>query len=239
MLRTLFALLILLASSTPIFAQVPGCVRGLLTEPGEYFAAQAGITLGTSAPNWQSVLNGLVAKGWGINPAPNQRPNLSAPFFDFKVMVGSDGQSRGRLFLPAAIPQDGVWFTADAAVIEDDPAWAVPCWQDARACRWTFKIISGIYSPPACGQSEPSPSQPEPPIVTPPPTAPDFTAQIGELNAVVDALRRRVEQLESNPPRVLLEDALLKSLQRVNFECRVGSNLFHGHACAVTVGGFK
>lgn len=219
MLRTFFALLILLASSIPVFAQ----------DCKPYFFNLIHRAEGSPAPDWKQVLEDLhYVKGLPKNPSPGVPPAGIGPL---AVMIDAGGNARGRMWSFSDFPTiDGngnAWYTHEWQVIADGPA--------PGTYVWVWQDVGGGPSR-QCGSLATVP-----PVVTPPQSPPpDYTTQFfAELNATLDALRRRIEQLETNPPRVLLEDALLQALRRVQFDCQIGRTgpgfLAHGHPCTVKV----
>ena len=147
--RILVALLILLVSSPPAFAQVPGCINGLLLNPMAYVFYVLNRQVGQPAPDWEVVLQAS-----GI-PATASVPGTVATeaFFGITQWKGSAGNVRGRLSLPTATPDALGYLTRSVDILADNPAWSVPCWQDARACVWAWREHVGApaYAPRPCG----------------------------------------------------------------------------------------
>lgn len=212
-MRWMLALLLLLISSRPVFAQVPGCAGGVLSDPRAYVFATLGRTLGAPAGDWEAVLqnSGIPA----TSSVPGTIPPATAPFYGITQWKGSAGNVRGRLSLPTAAPDENGYYTHSIDVLEGP----------AESLRWAWRDVGGPpYAPRPCAGTVPPP---------PPSDA------LAELAAKLEALTLRVEQLERNPPRVLLEDTLRKALQAVQFNCEIGRTgpgfLSHGHPCSVTV----
>jgi hypothetical protein len=148
--RILVALLILLESSTPAFAQVPGCINGLLLNPRAYVFSVLNRQVGQPAADWEAVLQAS-----GI-PATSSVPGTvaSEAFFGITQWKGSAGNVRGRLSLPTATPDGLGYLTRSVDVLADNPAWPVKCWQDARACLWAWRdeqLDAPPYAPRPCG----------------------------------------------------------------------------------------
>lgn len=225
---------LVLALAAPAQAQVPGCVNGMLADPGRYFYAQIQRTPGTPAPDWPEVIRAFAATGVKKNLQEGQP---IPPGELFRLMFDAGDNPRGRVWVPTDQPIDGKWFGEEHQYIVDNPTWAVPCWQDTRACLWADWKAGSAYAPRACGQSEPQTPNP------PPPPAP--STELAALTARLAALEERHASLRSDfdawkaPQPVTTED-VLKALEAVRFDCviaRAGvSFLAHGHACTVTVG---
>ena len=133
--RIFVALLILLVSSPPAFARVPGCINGLLLNPMAYVFYVINRQVGQPAADWEAVLQAS-----GI-PATSSVPGTvaTAAFFGITQWKGSAGNVRGRLSLPTATPDALGYLTRSVDILADNPAWPVKCWQDARACVWAWR----------------------------------------------------------------------------------------------------
>ena len=146
--RTFVALLILLAPSEPAFALVPGCINGLLLDPRAYVQFVINRQVGQPAPDWEAVLQAS-----GI-PATSSVPGTVAgeAFYGITQWKGSAGNVRGRLSLPTATPDALGYLTRSVDLLADNPAWPVPCWQDARACVWAWRehFEGPAYAPRRC-----------------------------------------------------------------------------------------
>ena len=147
-MRIFVALLIVLQSSAPAFAQVPGCVNGFLLNPSGYVFSVLNRQIGQPAPDWEAVLQAS-----GI-PATSSVPGTvaGAAFYGITQWKGSAGNVRGRLSLPTATPDPLGYLTRSVDVLADNPAWPVPCWQDARACVWAWRerFDEPAYAPRQC-----------------------------------------------------------------------------------------
>lgn len=232
-----FALaLVQLASARPVLAQVPGCVNGVLADAKGYVLSTLGVHEGAPAADWENVL-----KRSGIPSTSSVAGTIAgAEWFGITQWKGSAGNVRGRLSLPTAVPDALGYLTRSVDVIADNPTWAVPCWQDSRACLWTWREDAGSppYAPRSCGGGAPTPiPNPQPPPVTPP------TGELAALTARLAALEERHASLRSDfdafkaPQPVPIED-VLKALEAMRFECVVARTgpgfLSHGHGCTVT-----
>ena len=147
-LRIFVALLILLESSSPAFAQVPGCMNGLLLDPAAYVFSVLNRRPGQAAGDWEAVLQAS-----GI-PATSSVPGTVAgpAFYGITQWKGSAGNVRGRLSLPTAAPDWLGYLTTSIDILADNPASPVKCWQDARACIWAWREIHDgtAYAPRPC-----------------------------------------------------------------------------------------
>ena len=74
--RTLVALLILLVSSQSAFAQVPGCINGLLLNSMAYVQYVLNRQVGQPAPDWEAVLQ---ASGFPATSSVPGRPMVITP----------------------------------------------------------------------------------------------------------------------------------------------------------------
>jgi hypothetical protein len=146
--RIFVALSILLVSSPPAFARVPGCIRGLLLDPRAYVQYVLNRQIGQPAPDWEVVLqaSGIPAT------SPVAGTIASDAFYGITQWKGSAGNVRGRLSLPTATPDSLGYFTRSVDVLADNPAWPVPCWKDARACVWAWREHTDgpAYAPRRC-----------------------------------------------------------------------------------------
>jgi len=146
--RIFVALLILLESSPPAFAGVPGCINGLLLNPRAYVFYVLNRQVGQPAADWEVVLQAS-----GI-PATSSVAGTVATdgFFGITQWKGSAGNVRGRLSLPTAIPDALGYLTRSVDVLADNPAWPVKCWQDSRACVWAWRehLDEPAYAPRRC-----------------------------------------------------------------------------------------
>ena len=146
--RIFVALLILLESSSPAFAGVPGCINGLLLNPRAYVFYVLNRQVGQPAADWEVVLQAS-----GI-PATSSVAGTVATdgFFGITQWKGSAGNVRGRLSLPTAIPDALGYLTRSVDVLADNPAWPVKCWQDSRACVWAWRehLDEPAYAPRRC-----------------------------------------------------------------------------------------
>ena len=127
--RIFVALLILLVSSPPVFARVPGCMdKGRFLNPLAYVfyvhqpASRAtGCRLGSGAAGVRysrDVIGG--------------RHRRHQAFFGITQWKGSAGNVRGRLSLPTATPDAVGYLTRSVDILADNPAWPVKCWEDGR-----------------------------------------------------------------------------------------------------------
>lgn len=98
--------------------------NGVLRDPKAFFLSLAGVREGDPFPRWKEVLQQMIDAGASRNVVEGRKPKRTDPFYGIGVMVDASGP-RGRLFLPAAVPQvadDGTrWFTRDVQVIADMP----------------------------------------------------------------------------------------------------------------------
>lgn len=217
-------------------ATVPGCVNGVLADPGRYFYAEIGRRPGTPATDWPQVITAFADRGVGKNLVAGEPIPADAPFYGLRLMFGGGNNPRGRVWVPTDQPIDGVWYGEEHQFIADNPTWAVPCWQDTRACLWADWTAGAAYAPRPCGGPVVVPPQPPPPV-TPP------TGELAALAARLAALEERHDSLRNDfdafkvPPHVPVED-VLKALEALRFECvvaRAGPGfLAHGHGCTVT-----
>ena len=146
--RTVVTLLILILTSQPAFALVPGCFNGLLLNPAAYVQFVLSRQIGQPAPDWEAVLQGSGIPG--TSPVPGTI--ASDAFYGITQWKGSAGNVRGRLSLPTATPDGLGYYTRSVDVLADNPAWSVPCWQDARACIWAWREHTDgpAYAPRRC-----------------------------------------------------------------------------------------
>ena len=147
--RIVVALLIVLESPAPAFAQVvPGCVHGLLQDARTYVYFLLNRQVGQPAPDWEAVLQAS-----GI-PATSSVPGTVAGSTAYGITQwkGSAGNVRGRLSLPTVIPDPLGYLTRSVDVLADNPAWPVKCWQDSRACVWAWleRFDEPPYAPRQC-----------------------------------------------------------------------------------------
>jgi hypothetical protein len=145
--RIVVALLILLVSTPPAFATVPGCISGLLLDPRAYVFYILNRQVGQPAPDWEAVLQTS-----GIPATSSVAGTIAGEaFYGITQWKGSAGNVRGRLSLPTSIPDANGYFTRSADVLADNPAWPVKCWQDSRACVWAWKEFNEApYAPRRC-----------------------------------------------------------------------------------------
>jgi hypothetical protein len=152
--RIFVALLIVLVSSQPAFARVPGCINGLLLDPAAYVFYVLNRHVGQSAADWEAVLQAS-----GI-PATSSVPGTVAAeeFYGITQWKGSAGNVRGRLSLPTATPDALGYLTRSVDVLADNPAWPVKCWEDARACVWAWRDYTDgpAYAPRHCDAGRPA-----------------------------------------------------------------------------------
>ena len=105
----------------------PGNPAGAPTDMASweaYFFGLISRTKGSNANDFNTVLMALVNQGAKVNPAPNEVPQESWPFYGIAIMV-SGGEARGRIWLPTATSYVGggnVWYTHEIQVIADAPA---------------------------------------------------------------------------------------------------------------------
>lgn len=221
-MRRFLLLLLILASSRPVYAQ----------DCKAYFFSIIGRAEGSPAPDWKAVLESLPARGMGTNPQPGEMQPVNARFHGITVMIDAGGNARGRIWLASdSFVQDGPnqWFTHEIQVIADGPT--------AGSFVWAW-VDKGGAPPRPCGVVvDPTGPQPGPP---PSQGLDELMEAVAALRKQIDNVRVRVEQLEVNPPRVLSMDALYQALQSVQFDCQIGRTgpgiLSHGHGCTVTVG---
>jgi hypothetical protein len=114
---------------------IPGCVNGLLLDPGAYFFFVINRKPGDRARDWFEVMaNSGIPNGPppGVDPGPE--------FYGMTQQSGASGP-RGRIFLPAA-DSDALGYRVSAwDILENSPAGLV----------WTFKFFDGGgYQPRAC-----------------------------------------------------------------------------------------
>ena len=114
---------------------IPGCIDGLLKDPGAYFFYVINRKPGDRARDWFEVMaNSGIPNGPppGVDPGPE--------FYGMTQQSGTSGP-RGRIFLPAA-DSDALGYRVSAwDILENSPAGLV----------WTFKFFDGGgYQPRAC-----------------------------------------------------------------------------------------
>lgn len=216
-----------------VFEDVPGCVNGVIADPAAYFYAQINRQPGTPAPDWPQVIAAFAARGVGKNLPAGEPIPADAPHYGLRLMFDAGDNPRGRVWVPTRQPIDGQWFGEEHQYIADNPAWAVPCWQDTRACLWAPWQAGAAYAPRACsgGPVEPAP--------TPTPVPPTDTA-VAALAARLEALQARVLALEDKPlpvPPALSLDDLREALTKIDIQCQVRNSMFHGHGCGIVIGG--
>ena len=152
--RILVTLLILLVSSPPVFARVPGCINGRLLNPMAYVFYVLNRQVGQPAADWEAVLQAS-----GI-PGTSSVPGTVATetFFGITQWKGSAGNVRGRLSLPTATPDALGYLTRSVDILADNPAWPVKCWEDARACVWAWREHpdAPAYAPRGCDAGRPA-----------------------------------------------------------------------------------
>jgi hypothetical protein len=122
-------------------------VDGVLADPRAYFFSLIGTAEGAPAPDWKAVLESLPGQGMGINPKPGEVQPQNAPHFGITVMIDAGKNARGRIWLPADVPnmQDGnAWFTREIQVIADGPTPGSFVWA------WIDKG-GAVYAPRPCG----------------------------------------------------------------------------------------
>lgn len=226
-MRTFIALLILLASARPVFAQVPGCINGVLADPKAYFFHLIGRQDGQPADDFAEVLR---ASGLPAGYLPHVTPTDNG-YYGLTQQIGGSGRIAGRIFLPTADPDDLGYYSHPVSPLRDGPT--------PGSLLWEWRDLGGPpYAPRPCGAVTPPPVVPPPPV-TPPPVDTKLADAVAALTAKLEAIQIRVEQLEVNPPRVLTMDALERALANLAFDCTIGrtgaSFLSHGHGCTVTV----
>jgi hypothetical protein len=187
--RRLLFLLILLASSRPVYAQVPGCVNGVLADPRAYFFSQIARQEGWPANDFGPVLKQLAVNGMGVNPRPGERQSQTAPYFGITVMIDAGGNARGRIWLPTDLPETNGYYTHEIQVIADAPGGGL---------QWAWIDIGGApYAPRPCSGSAP-PVVVEPPVVTTPPSDGVLEA-IASLRKQIENLQQALEELKAQP----------------------------------------
>lgn len=106
---------------------------GVLVDPRAYFHSIIGRAEGDLANDWLDVLKDLQRRSMHINPRPSERADASWPFHAISLMVGGNGDPRGRIWLPTALPttddQGNQWFTREVQVIADNPSGSGLVWQ--------------------------------------------------------------------------------------------------------------
>jgi hypothetical protein len=165
-------------------AGTPGVVDGVLRDPRTYFFDLIGRQIGQNCEHdWEPTLRSLVDRGMQQNVLPNTKPTRAMPFHGIAMMM-SGGKARGRIFLPAAVPQigdDGTqWFTRDVQVIErvgDHHVWA---WNE----------LSGHPFVPVQEIDGDGPIVPVNPPVNPPTPTSDIERRMAELEASVERSNR-------------------------------------------------
>lgn len=179
MMRSFVALLILLASSRPVFAQpFPGCPDGtVLSDPRAYIFALIHRVPGQDASDWEQVLQASGLPATPSDPAASRQP-LNAPHYGITQWKGSAGNVRGRLALPTDLPDANGYFTTSVDLLADKPGGGLQ-WA------WIERHDGAPYAPRRCGTTPPV----EPPVVTPP-------ASDGVLEALA-ALRKQIENLQA------------------------------------------
>lgn len=179
-----------------------GVVNGVLVDPKTWFFARIGRPEGSPANDYAEVLKRLIAQGMRVNPRPSERPRYDA-FFGVTVMVGGNGDPRGRIWLPSneatVDGQGNEWFTREVQVIADGGGGLVWRWQE---------LGGGPYH---AVQPPNTPGPTTPPPTTPPPSGGGEEPEVpAELILILRETLARAQAIEQDviEVRAELKDAL-------------------------------
>ena len=160
----------------------------VLVDPRAYFHSVIGRAEGSAANDWLDVLKDLQRRGMHVNPRPGERGDASWPFYALSLMVGGNGDPRGRIWLPTAVAttdgQGNQWFTREVQVIADNPGGGGFVWKWQELGGHPYAPVPGASHD---GQGGGGGTVP----VAPPPTA------------GLDALIKRIEALEAQMKQTL------------------------------------
>lgn len=217
-MKLCLALVLLLASSVPVYAQ--DCKAFIL--------GALGAVEGAPAPDWKARMEALPAQGFAVNLREGVRPAPDAPP---AVMIDSGGNARGRVWVMSdSFVEDGNgnrWFAHEYQVIADGGAPGTFVWA------WLDK---GGAPPRPCGES-----------TTPPVEPPgELEADVALLKAEVAVLKIDVAQLKADMEalgaatltagqvKAMIESALV-GLKACGNTGRADQLLPHSHTVCVPV----
>ena len=158
---------------------------GVLVDPRAYFHSIIGRAEGDLANDWLDVLKDLQRRGMHVNPKPSERADASWPFHAISLMVGGNGDPRGRIWLPTALPttddQGNQWFTREVQVIANNPSGSGLVWQWRELGGQPFVPVPGA-SHDGKGDQTTTPTNPTTP--TGPVSVPGLEALIKRLEVL-------------------------------------------------------
>lgn len=181
--RYLLALVLLLASSRPIFAQpVPGCMNGVLDDPRAYFFALIGRAEGQPANDFAEVLRASgIPAGYGPGVVPGDNG-----FYGLTQQIGGGGRIAGRIFLPTAQPDELGYYSHPISPLRDGPT--------PGSLVWEWRDLGGPpYAPRSCRPVTP------PPATHVPPATDAVLEAMAALRQQVESLTRALEELKARP----------------------------------------
>ena len=182
---------------------------GVLVDPKAYFHSIIGRAEGALANDWLDVLKDLQRRGIHVNPRPGERADATWPFYALSLMVGGNGDPRGRLWLPTALPttddQGNQWFTREVQVIADNPGGAGLVWQWRELGGHPYVPVPGASHDGQGGRVPGGPVAPGAPV------APGVPVAVPG----VDALIKRIEALEAQM-RLTLQDGSTVAFETEN-----------------------